>query len=99
MQLPSVTNIRLRLILLVLLGMLGTSGVLVFHAYIDRNRQVAELQGETARLSKLNAEAIQQVLGNTRKMLLSLAANESVSQMEGPAASTLLAEKLKQSPA
>ena len=99
MPLPSVTTIRLRLILLVALGALLFSGVTVFRAVMERNRKVQELQNATARMAKGSAEDVSHLLENAQHLLLSLASNESVINMDGPAASALFADKLKQSKA
>ncbi len=97
MPLPSATTLRLRLILLVVLGALLFSGVTVFRAVMDRNHKVQELQNETARMAKGSAENVSHVLESAQRLLLSLASNESVSKMDGPAASALFAAKLKES--
>ena len=99
MSFPSVTTIRLRLILLVTLGLLVCSGVLVSHAFLERNRKLAELQNQTVRLAKHTGKEVSQALEGTQQMLRSLASSEAVSTLDVPAASALFAEKLKQSSA
>lgn len=93
--LPS--SLRFRLMLLVVMSILPIFGLMVHYAAQERNRELREIQDEAVRMAQLSAGSISQVTEGTRQMLLALAYTEPVRTMNGPEASRLFAELLKQS--
>lgn len=92
------TGIRVRLTLVVVLAVLPMFGLLLFHAAEDRNRKLAALEEDAARVAALSAASLSQVVSGTRHFLFALAYEEPVRTNDGAAASSLFAELLAFSP-
>ena len=91
------TSLRFRLMRLIVLGMLPIIGLMFYHASMERDRKLRELNDEAVRMTKLAAGSVGKVIEGSRQMLLFLAYAEPVRTMNAPAASTLLAELAVQS--
>ena len=82
--------------MLVALAMLPVFGLTLYHASVERDRKLHELEGEAVRMAELSAGGIGKVIEGTRQTLLFLAHAEPVRAMNAPASRVLFAELLAQ---
>lgn len=91
------SGLRFRLMLLVVLALSPMLGLLLYHAGIDRERKLQDLQNEAVRVAELSAGSVTQIVEGTRHMLHAMAFTESVRTMNGPEACTLFSDLLAHS--
>ena len=75
------TSLRFRVMMLVALAMLPVFGLTLYHASVERDRKLHELEGEAVRMAELSAGGIGKVIEGTRQTLLFLAHAEPVRAM------------------
>lgn len=90
------TGLRFRLMVLVILAMAPIFALTMYHASVERDRKLRELENQAVRVGELAAGSIGKMLEGARQMLLFLAYAEPVRAMNAPAASALFAELLPQ---
>ncbi len=92
-------GLRTRLMILLVFALIPGFGLMFYHANQDRLRKLDELQADARRTSELCAANVAQVVEGARQTLISLAYSDPVRAGNGPAASALFADVLRQSQA
>ena len=98
MKWPSVSSLRVRLLLLVLLALIPARGLGVYTAWEMRQNARAEALQDAMRLSRLASTAGEQLFEGTHQILIALARLPEVRGQNAAACSALFADLLKPYP-
>jgi PAS domain S-box-containing protein len=94
----SLSSLRVRLLLLVLVAVVPILGLMVYTSGELRRRAAADAEGEALRLARIAASDQRDMMKDTRQLLFALAQLPEVEDGNPEACSTLLARLLEQYP-